>query len=421
MWTSTPTSSGVSSRMSCPRWPGWPAANSADREAVISFTPAGPPAGTLVQVRDSARRAGPGVTSVAVRRLGAQRLTGEPFSTPVEAVRWLGAVQSQDYAGAKWALGQRTRAARDADLDRLFDEGAILRTHVMRPTWHFVLPADVRWLLELTAPRVRAALAHYDRQLELDRSVLRRSHRVLESVLGGGSHLTRGELAAALAGSGIPAAGQRLGHLLMHAELDAVVVSGPRRGRQFTYALLDERAPNARRLDRDQALAELTRRYFTSHGPAQLPDFTWWSGLTVADARRGVDLAGPALAREVIDGRPYWRAPAEPPPASGEPAAHLLPNYDEFLVAYRDRSAALHPGLDTSPLPRESVLTNVVVVDGLVRCGWRRRPARGGVVVELGPLDATGPAVDAALAWAAEDLGRFLGAPASIVPITSRH
>ncbi|HKF74524.1 MAG TPA: winged helix DNA-binding domain-containing protein [Candidatus Dormibacteraeota bacterium] len=356
------------------------------------------------------------MTSVAVRRLGAQRLTGEPFSTPVEAVRWLGAVQSQDYAGAKWALGQRTRAARDADLDRLFDEGTILRTHVMRPTWHFVLPADVRWLLELTAPRVRAALAHYDRQLELDRSVLRRSHRVLESVLGGGSHLTRGELAAALAGSGIPAAGQRLGHLLMHAELDAVVVSGPRRGRQFTYALLDERAPGARRLDRDEALGELTLRYFSGHGPAQAPDFAWWSGLTVADARRGLALAGSALVHEVIDGRSYWSSPGAPPAVEGGPVGHLLPNYDEFLVAYRDRTAALDPErpLDTTPFPGGSILAHVVALDGQVRGGWKRRLHRGQVVVELGPLDALEAAEAAALHRAAAGLARFLDLPVTV-------
>jgi hypothetical protein len=350
------------------------------------------------------------MNDVATRRLRAQRLAGAPFGTAEEAVGWMGAVQSQDYAAAKWALALRTRGLTDADLDRLFDAGAILRTHVMRPTWHFVLPADVRWLLELTAPRVRAAMAGIDRRIGIDATLLRRSRAVLQAALRDGTHLTRNELAEALERAGIPVAGQHLSHLVMHAELDGVVVSGPRRGRQFTYALLDERAPDARRLDRDAALAELASRYFTSRGPALLADFTWWSGLTVTDARRGVDLAGRALACEEIDGRSYWRAPAERPASSGDPAVHLLPNYDEFLVAYRDRSAALHPGLDTSPLPRESVLTNVVLVDGLVRCGWRRRLAGGRVVVELGPLGETG----AALARAVEDLGRFLGVPATI-------
>jgi hypothetical protein len=356
------------------------------------------------------------MNDVVTRRLRAQRLTGEPFATAQEAVGWLGAVQSQDYGGAKWALALRTRGLTDAGLDRLFDAGAILRTHVMRPTWHFVLPADVRWLLELTAPRVRASMAAIDSRLGIDVALRRRSQAVLEAALRDGTHLTRNELAAALDRGGIAVAGQHLTHLVMHAELDAVIVSGPRRGRQFTYALLDERAPAGRRLERDEALAELARRYFTSHGPALLADFVWWSGLTVGQARRGVDLAGATLGREVVDGRPYWRAPDEAPPSHGDPAVHLLPNYDEFLVAYQDRRDALHPGLDTSHLPRESVLTNVVLVDGLVRCGWRRRPAHGGVVVELGPLDATDAALDVALARAAEDYGRFLGAPASIVP-----
>jgi len=352
------------------------------------------------------------MTDLAAGRLRAQRLTGEPFASAEQAVGWLGAVQSQDYAGAKWALGLRTRGLTDADVDRLFDAGAILRTHVMRPTWHFVLPVDVRWLLELGAPRVKAALAHADRQVEIDAALLRRSHAAMEAALRDAGHLTRRELALALERSGIPAAGQRLTHLVMHAEQDAVVVSGPRRGKQFTYALLDERAPAARRLGREEALAELARRYFTSHGPAQLSDFAWWSGLTAADTRRGLDLARPGLAHELIEGRSYWRGPDERPPADVGPLVHLLPNYDELLVAYRDRSAGLHPLLDTSSLARGSVLSHVVAVDGRVRCGWQRRLAGGRVLVEVGPLDPADAATSAALARAAEDLGRFLGTQA---------
>ncbi|HYW23913.1 MAG TPA: winged helix DNA-binding domain-containing protein [Terriglobales bacterium] len=354
------------------------------------------------------------MTDIAARRLRTQRLAGERFASAEEAVGWLGAVQSQDYGGAKWALGLRSRGLTDANLDRLFDAGAILRTHVLRPTWHFVLPEDVRWLLELTAPRVKAGLAFSDRRIGIDAALLARSHAVLTAALRDGAHLTRHELAAALERSGISASGQRLSHLVMHAELDGVIVSGPRRGRQFTYALLDERAPAARRLDRDDALAELARRYFTSHGPAQLPDFTWWSGLTAAAARRALDLAGPDLAHELIDGRSYWRAPDERRPAPAGPLVHLLPNYDELLVAYRDRSAALDPGLDLSSLPRGSILTNVVVVDGRVRCGWQRRPSGGRVVVEVVPLGPVDAAASAAIERAAGELGRFLGVPAEV-------
>ncbi len=323
----------------------------------------------------------------------------------------MGAVQSQDYAGAKWALGQRTHGVTDADVDRLFDEGAILRTHVMRPTWHFVLPDDVGWLLELTGPRVKARIAHYGHQLGIDAALLKRSHAVVQASLGEGSPLTRGELGPALARAGLPSDGPRLGLIMLHAELDGLVVSGPRRGRQFTYALLAERAPSGRRLDRDEALTELTRRYFTGHGPAQVHDFAWWSGLTVADARRGLALVGPALVHEMIGGKSYWSSQDAASPVAGGPVVHLLPDYDEFLVAYRDRSDSLDPARRLGPaaFPRESILAPVVVLDGKVWGGWRRRADGQRAVVELGPLEVLDASGTAALRRAVRDLERFLG------------
>jgi len=200
-------------------------------------------------------------SALALRRLQHQRLAQNPLATPAEIVTWLGAVQAQEYAGAKWALGLRLPNATDEVLERAFAEGTILRTHVLRPTWHFVTPADIRWLLDLSAPRVTAANAHMYRQLELDPALFARSHAVMAGALQGGRYLTRAEIGSALARSGIAADGLRLVYLLMRAELDAVVCSGPRRGNQVTYALLEERATPARRLPREEALAELTQRY----------------------------------------------------------------------------------------------------------------------------------------------------------------
>jgi len=201
------------------------------------------------------------VAEIASRRLRAQRLTGRPFTSAVEAVRWFGAMQSQDYAGAKWAIGQRTGGATDAGLDRLFDEGAILRTHVMRPTWHFVLAEDIGWLLQLTGPRVRAGLAGRYRQLEIDEQIIARANAAFTKTLAGGRHLTRSELGEVLREAGISPAGQRLPHLISAAELVGLIAGGPRRGKQFTYALLQERAPKAPALEHTEAVAELTRRY----------------------------------------------------------------------------------------------------------------------------------------------------------------
>jgi hypothetical protein len=359
------------------------------------------------------------LTAVAWRRLAAQRLVGEPFGSALEAVSWLGAVQSQDYGAAKWAVGQRVRGATDAALDRLYDSGELLRTHVMRPTWHLVLPADVRWLLELTAPRVRALLAHYDRRLELDPAELGRARAVLETALRDGRHRTRAELATELERAGIAARGQRLGHILMHAELYAVVVSCARRGRSHTYALLEERAPGARRLGREAALGELTLRYFTGHGPARATDFAWWSGLSMADVRLGLDLVRPALTRETLGGRLFWSASSAGPVAASSPVACLLSNYDEYMVGFRDRTDALDPDrpVDPSGLGVSGMLDSVVILDGRVWGGWRRRHTGRQVTVELGPLHPLDAPAEAAVRRAAGELGRFLDAPVTLTGI----
>src|SRR5688572_27305208 len=226
---------------------------------------------------------------VVQARLRAQRLSGTGLEKPEDVVRWMGAVQAQEYAETRWALGLRMREATAAMVERAFASGAILRTHVLRPTWHFVTPADIRWMLALTGPRITASMSSYNRRLELDAAAFRKSERAIAGALRGGNLLTRQELKTVLHRAGVRVDGlQRLSHLLIQAEIDAVICSGPRRDKQFTYALLDERVPPVPVLPRDLALAELARRYFTSHGPAQLHDFVWWSGLRVAEARIGI-------------------------------------------------------------------------------------------------------------------------------------
>lgn len=353
---------------------------------------------------------------IAQQRLHAQHLTGAPLATPEAVVGWFGAVQSQDYAGAKWAIAQRTGGATGAALDQLFASGAILRTHVLRPTWHFVLPADIRWMLELTAPRVHAATAYYYRQHELDDAIFDRSETLLAAALDGGNHLTRTELAGILQRGGIEASGPRLGHIMMHAELEGVICSGPRRGKQFTYALLDERAPNARRLDPETALAELTRRYLTSHGPATVHDFAWWSGLSVSHAKTGIELVKSDLTHETIDGATYWFAPPTTTVGATSPIVHLLPNYDEFLVAFKAHAPSFDPTLyariDRQP---DALLAHIVVIDGLVSGGWRRTISRTGVNVELTLLRDLTSAEATALQAAATRYGEFLELPVTVI------
>ena len=345
-------------------------------------------------------------------RLHNQRLSTTAFKNPAEAVGWLGAVQSQDYAGAKWALGQRVQNASDASIEQAFNEGAILRTHVMRPTWHFVRPEDIRWMLELTAPRINALCATYYRKLELDAAIFKRSNALLTKNLRGGKQLTRAELTSLLQKNGIATTDLlRFTYLIVRAELDGIVCSGARRGKQFTYALLDERAPQTRTLDQDTALVELTTRYFASHGPATLKDFVWWSGLTTADANKGLDAIRSQLISQVENGQTYWFmdvTPAEVP----SPTVHLLPDYDEYTVGYADRSMIFDSANTQKLDSRMSELAQyVIVVDGLIAGTWKRTIKRSEVVIELVRFRDLTKAEEKALADAAERYGKFLDLP----------
>lgn len=346
---------------------------------------------------------------IAQRRLATQHLLTPTFTDPAEVVRRLGAVQAQDYGGAKWGVGTRTRGAVDAVVERAVKEGSILRTHVLRPTWHFVTPADIRWMLALTAPRIKAAMAYYDRQQGLDAAVFRRSNGALARALRDGNQLTRAEVAQLLRRARVDATGERLGRLLMRAELEGIVCSGARHGKQSTYALLEERAPPAPPLERDEALLELTVRYFATRGPATVQDFAWWAGLTVADASRGVEIAGRRLEREVNGDETYWHDPAARPRRSRSPTAHLLPNYDEYFIGFKNRSAiGARLGLAKDAMVGDALRAHVIVVDGQLVGRWKRTLTKTTVVVVVTLLGSLTPAEQSAVARAAKALGDFL-------------
>ncbi len=320
---------------------------------------------------------------IAYQRLHNQFIIQQSFEKASDVVRWLGAVQAQDYAAAKWALGLRMQNSTDEIIERAFAEGTILRTHVMRPTWHFVSPADIRWMLALTAPRVNAANASWYRRLELDDALFMRSNAVLAEALQGGKQLTRAELVSVLQRAGIATDDLlRFTYIMIRAELDGIVCSGARRGKQFTYALLDERAPQARTLDRDEALAELAGRYFTSHGPATLQDFVWWSGLTVADARTGLEMVTSRLMHEVVDGQEYWFSTSASPAKELSQTVYLLPNFDEYVVGYTDRSAIFDASHTHKLDSRGNVLfQHTIVLDSQVVGTWKRTLKKDAVIL----------------------------------------
>jgi hypothetical protein len=358
-------------------------------------------------------------------RLRRQRLVGPGLPDVSAVVRWAGAVQAQDLPGALWALTQRVApAVTEASVLAAFDAGALIRTHVLRPTWHFAPPEDLRWMLALTGPRVHAACATAYRSQGLDAATRVKADGVLVRSLEGGYAHTRHHLAQALQRAGIATDGLRLVHLLLSAELEGVICSGPRAGKHLTYSLLDERIAPTPALQREEALTRLMSRYFASHGPATIQDAAWWSGLTQRDVREGIALAGDAVVRRVIDEQTYWSGPADPPSARSRSSSrsalatlHLLPCYDEYTVAYRDRTALLHGSTPPSTSAQSALLSQPVMLAGRHVGSWRRTvPARPAapVLVDVQLLERLTKPTRATLTDAVDRYATFLGRPVTL-------
>ena len=355
---------------------------------------------------------------IARRRMRNSRLTGTGFTSPAEAVGWHLAMQAQDYGPAKWSIGQRSKGLTDEDLDEALASGSIIRTHVLRPTWHFVARDDIRWLLALSGPRVQQGNAGRYRELGLDARTRARAEKVIVSALDGGNRLTRKEIAAVLDDAGIDRSGQRMPYFLSHCELEAVIGSGGLSGKQQTYALLDERVPaDGLRLDRDEAVVELVRRYLASHCPATVKDLSWWSGLTMTDLRAALGSLGDEVVSDEVDGLTFWSAASErslrPPAARG---VQLLQTYDELVVGYTE--SRFH-GDTSGDLARQAWTartfpTGVFLLHGRIGGHWRRTLERDSIRVEVHLYEAPTKATTQAVRSAARKLGRFVDRPMTL-------
>ena len=323
---------------------------------------------------------------IAAARLQRQFLVGEsPHRNAADVVRALCAVQSQDFAGAKWALAIRSEGLNEAAIDAAFDRGDMVRTHVLRPTWHFVAPEDLRWMQGLTGHRVARIMASYNVKLGLTPALLRKGLDVIGNALEEQGPLTRTQLRGELERARINTEGtQRLAHLMMQAEVEALVCSGPQRGKLPTYALVDERVKMSRLLDSDEALHELTVRYFASRAPATAHDFSWWSGLTIAECTRGIVMAGKRLQPMTLNEKRYFVTPDFELPSKLSAEAHLLSNYDEYFIGFRDRSA-IGQRLGTSALVTggNALIAHVVAIGGQLVGGWKRASDKGKPVLRF--------------------------------------
>lgn len=347
-------------------------------------------------------------SDIARLRLHTQHIAGASFEKPGDVVAWLGAVQAQNYFGALWAVGLRMRNAVEADIEHALANRTIIRTWPMRGTLHFVAAADIRWMLELLTPRIVANIAQcLLRDFDLDESAFARSKDLVARALQGGGQLTRNAMYKMLEAGGVSAS-RRGRHILWRLAQDGLICFGPREGKQQTFVLLDEWAPKTKRMSRDESLAELAKRYFTSRGPATLQDFVWWSGLTTADARAGLEMAKRSLVQENINGQTYWLASSTPTTKDPSPTAYLLPAFDEYTVAYKDRSAVLDPKYTKQANSGNGMLYPTIVVDGKVVGTWKRALKKDALAISPSPFAKLKRAETRALAEAANRYGKFL-------------
>ena len=349
-------------------------------------------------------------------RLYNQQIAGTKFHRPEEIVEGLGALQAQDYPGGLWGVGLRLPGSTLVEIEKALIDRKIIRTWPMRGTLHFVPAQDARWMLDLLTPRVIRRSARRYKELGLNDEIFRRSEGLISQELVGGRQQTREALYDVLARGGINPEGQRSYHILGYLAQKGVICLGAREGKQRTFVLFDEWVAESRRLERDEALTEIARRYFTSHGPATLQDFVWWTGLAAAEAKAGLEIVKQELMQEEIDGKHYWFSPLSVPAREdGAPIASLLPNYDEYMVGYKDRSAmfpALPEKSDSQAYGRIA-LNHTIVIDGVVVGGWRREKKNDRIVVRTKLFRPLDDAEKDALSMAVVRYGAFLETPIS--------
>lgn len=347
---------------------------------------------------------------IALKRLASQQIAAPKFEQPEQVVAWMGAMQAQDYEMSKWAVGLRMNAkASDLDIEKALDEGRIIRTHILRPTWHLVSPQDLPWMLELTAPHVRRQMNSMSRQLGLDDTIFSTSRKIIEKALEHHNYMTRDEIMVLLNHVGISTADIRSALIMFDAELCGLVCSGPRKGKQQTYALLEERVVSTRSFAREESLAELAKRYFMSHGPASLKDFVWWSGLGINDARKALAFNDHILTKAVVAEKEYWFHEASIAGKVSEESVFVLPAFDEFLVGYTDRTDTLAQEISKECISVNGIFKATIVLGGQVVGIWKRTIKPKQVLVELKLLYSLNDDLKESIKLALKPYGEYLG------------
>ncbi len=350
---------------------------------------------------------------ISAARLYSQQLAEPKFTDAVSLVKHFGAIQAQDYPMSKWAVGARLPGATDASVEKALDDGEIIRTHVLRPTWHLAAAEDIRWMLELTGDNVLRQMNGTNKLLGLDAKIFTKSNQIIAKAVEGNNHLTRDEIMEIVGHSGINTHSYRGLHILLHAELTGIICSGIRKGKNHSYALFDERIGKPKPFDKQHALAELAKRYLTSHGPATQKDFAWWSWLPVADSKKAIELNKDNFIASEFEGQTYYHKEKSYPEIQN--STLLLPAFDEFLIAYKDRSASIHTDHTKHAFTSNGIFRPIIVINGQVAGTWKRTVKKDKVIVEFAFLRKIPKSTEKQIGMQAERFADFLGLKAEIL------
>lgn len=347
------------------------------------------------------------VIDIAALRLQHQQLIKTSFKKPQDIVAFFGAMQAQEHANSKWGIGVRLPGSTDADIEKAISNKSIIRTTAFRGTLHLMAPADVRWILQLVAPTVKARMGSMMRKLEMDDALLQKTNQHIAKALQGGNHLTRKELTTLLQEKGINTDDHRMNHIIYHAAVDGIICNGPLSGKQFTYTLLDEWLPGTATLNKQASLVTLAKRYFISHGPATLPDFAQWAGLSLTDARAGLEGAQSALKPLDVNGTAYWMAPGKK--QTNPDTSLLLPAFDEYFIGYKDRSTLIDMQFAKKVMTINGIFNPIMVQNGQIIGAWKRTFKKDSVTIVTDPFKPLKKATLETFEPAAQQYADFLG------------
>jgi hypothetical protein len=348
------------------------------------------------------------LTDIANIRLINQQIAGTKFTYPKDVISYMGAIQAQDYDMSKWAIGLRLPKSTVGMVNDALDNGDIIRTHVLRPTWHLVSRDDIYWILQLTAPQVRAAMKSNDKLLGITEELYTKGNKLIEKALTGNKHLTREELMTHFKQAGIITNENRASHFLMRAETEGIICSGKRSGGQQTYTLLPELIPQSADLTKDECLAKLAQIYFISRSPATLKDFIWWSGLSITAARHALELIKNNLISEIINKQEYWLHNNFTTSETHKASVYLLPAFDEYLIAYADRSAVIHPDHQPHAFTKNGIFKPVIIVNGQAKGIWKRTVKNNTIIIESNFFHEPAKLLQPKIHKAAKEYAQFL-------------